>query len=102
MLAALKRFFAASESSIQGYLSVEDLYRSILTSLGSGTMVGVLILVLQGVLTNVDLVFPNPAVASMATVVLTMILDLLRRQSQGVTPTPPAPAPSPNPPTPSA
>ena len=98
MLATLKRFFAVSESSIKGFLSLEDLYRSILTALGSGTTIGVVILVLQAVLSNVALVFPNPAIASMATVILTMILDLLRRQSQGNVPTPPAPSPAPAPP----
>ncbi len=97
MLAALKRFFAVSESSIQGFLSLEDLYRSILTALGTGSSIGVAIMVLQAILTNVGLVFPNPAVASLATVILTMVLDLLRRQSQGTVPTPPAPAPAPTP-----
>jgi hypothetical protein len=94
MLASIKRFFAVSESSLQGYLSVEDLYRSILTSLGSGTLIGVLILVVQGMLSNVATIFPNPSVASMATVALTLILDLLRRQSQGGVTPPPTPAPS--------
>jgi hypothetical protein len=102
MLTSLKSFFKVSESSIQGYLSLEELYRSILTALGSGTTIGVVILVLQGVLTNASTVFPNPAVASMATVILTMILEILRRQSQGNLPIPPvnptpAPAPSPSP-----
>jgi hypothetical protein len=102
MLASLKSFFKVSERSFQGYLSLEDLYRSILTALGSGTTIGVVILVLQEVLTNTSTVFPNPTVASMATVILTMILELLRRQSQGNLPAPvvnptPAPAPSPAP-----
>jgi hypothetical protein len=93
MLASLKRFFATTEGSIQGFLSMEELYRSILTSLGSGTLIGVLILVIQGLLSDVAIVFPNPAVASLATVILTMILDLLRRQAQGTTPVPPAVTP---------
>ncbi len=98
MLASLKRFFSASGTSIQGYLSIEELYRSILTALGSGTTVGIVILVLQNLLSDVAAVFPNPTVASLATVILTMILDLLRRQSQGNIPNPPvSPAPTPGP-----
>jgi hypothetical protein len=95
MLASLKRFFTVAESSIQGYLSPEELYRSVLTAFGSGTTIGVLILVLQSILTDVSTIFPSPAVASLATIILTMVLDLLRRQSQGNVPTPPTPTPAP-------
>jgi hypothetical protein len=83
MLSFLKKFFADVEGSTQGLLNPEELYRSILTSLGSGTLVGVLILLFQAILTNTAIIFPNPSVASLATIILTLILDLLRRQNQG-------------------
>lgn len=92
MLQSLKNFFAATSGSIKGYLNPEELYRSLLTSFGSGTTVGLILVLLQTVLSNAATVFPNPTVASLATVILTLVIDLLRRQSQGNIPTP-TPAP---------
>ena len=96
MFAALKRFFADVKGSRQGILVPEELFRSILTSVGSGTVIGIMVLVLQAVLDHVVSIFPDPAIASLASISLTLILDLLRRQTHGdksVTPAnPPAPA----------
>ena len=102
MLSAFKNFFAHAEGSTKGLLSPEELYRSILTSLGSGSTIGVVMLLLQSLMSNASTIFPNPTVASLATALLTLVLDLLRRQSQGdkpaPTPTPtPTPAPTPTP-----
>jgi hypothetical protein len=91
VLPILKMFFADVEGSIKGNLNPEELYRSILTAFGSATSVGVMMVIIQAILSNVATIFPNPTVASLATGLLTLVLDLLRRQSQGVTP---APAPS--------
>ena len=97
MLAMLRKFFAATDSSIKGYLNPEDLYRSILTSLGSATTVGILLAVSQAILSNASTIFPDPTVASLATGLLSLVIDLLRRQNQGTTPIPaPAPAPASN------
>ncbi len=98
MLSAIKNFFSTVQGSIQGILVPEEVYRSILTALGSGSTVGVLILLLQSVLSDASTIFPNPTVATLASMLITLILDLLRRQSQGGTPTPaPTPAPIPGP-----
>lgn len=101
MLSTLKKFFAAAEGSIKGVLIPEELARAILTSLGSGTIVGLAIIMLQAILSHVASIFPNPAVASLASMILILVLDLLRRQNQGsdhaltVTPAPnPAPHPT--------
>ena len=108
---ALRKFFSPVDGSVKGLLNIEELYRSILTALGSGTTVGLLILVLQAVLDHVGFIVPNAAVASMLSMVLTLVLDLLRRQAHGATPAPvvptpvhvpvpvptPAPAPTPTP-----
>lgn len=97
MLATIKKFLAQVNGSKPGILVPEELYRSILTALSSGTAIGCVILILQAVLDHVGLIFPNPAVASLASVSLTLVLDLLRRQSHGITPADPAgvnPAPA--------
>ena len=67
MLSALKNFFAHAEGSTKGLLSPEELYRSILTSLGSGTVIGILMLLVQAILSHASTIFPNPTVASLAT-----------------------------------
>lgn len=83
MFAALKHFFADVRGSKPGILVPEELYRSILTSLGSGTIIGMLVVILQAVLDHVVSIFPDPAIASLASISLTLILDLLRRQNHG-------------------
>ena len=90
MFAALKHFFADVKGSKAGILVPEELFRSILTSVGSGTIIGIIVMVLQAVLDHVVSIFPDPAIASLASITLTLILDLLRRQTHGdktVTPT---------------
>ena len=83
MLNLLKHFFADVRGSRQGILVPEELYRSILTSLGSGTIIGIVVVILQAVLDHVVSIFPDPAIASLASISLTLILDLLRRQNHG-------------------
>ena len=90
MFAALKRFFADVKGSKQGILVPEELFRSILTSVGSGTVIGVVVLILQAVLDHVVSIFPDPALAGLASISLTLILDLLRRQTHGEKPATPA------------
>ena len=94
MLAVLKAFFADVKGSKQGILIPEELFRSILTSLGSGTIIGAVVLILQAVLDHVVSIFPDPAIASLASIVLTLILDLLRRQTHGDKPVDPTLTPA--------
>ena len=95
MFTALKRFFADVKGSKQGILIPEELFRSILTSVGSGTVIGIVVLVLQAILDHVVSIFPDPAIASLASISLTLILDLLRRQTHGEKPATPAVTPTP-------
>ncbi len=81
-MSPLSTFFARVEGSAKGLINPEELFRSIVTALGSGTFVGLLILLLQAVLTHIATILPDPTVASLASMVLTLVLDLLRRQNQ--------------------
>ena len=89
MFNLLKKFFAAVADTKKGILIPEELLRSILTSLGSGSMIGLALTVFQSLLTNAGVIFPNPLVGGVVTVVLTLVIDLIRRLNQG--PTPPTP-----------
>jgi hypothetical protein len=96
MLQVIKDFLAKVAGAGKGFLLPEELYRSIITSLGSGGMIGLIMTMLQAVLTNTATIFPNPLVGSLATMVLTLVIDLFRRMNQGSTPAP-APVPTPGP-----
>jgi hypothetical protein len=96
MLATLKAFLASVPLATKGILSAEELYRSVLTALGSGSILGIVILSLQAIVNNAAVIFPNPIVASLATMLLTLVLDQVRRINHGTDPAPtPAPAPAP-------
>jgi hypothetical protein len=88
-------FFASVTDSVKGFLNPEELYRSIITALGSGSALGLVLTILQALLSNVAVIFPNPIVGGLATMLLTLVVDLLRRLNQGgkpaATPTPAAP-----------
>ena len=88
---ALKNFFAPVKGSFVGYLNPEELYRSILTALGSGTAIGLIVAIVQAILDHISSIIPNSTVASLATIILTLVLDLLRRQSHGADPAPTVP-----------
>ena len=86
MLAALKHFFSDVKGSAQGVIVPEELYRAIATALGSGTLIGIIAVILQAMLDHVVTIFPDPAIAGLASISLTLILDLLRRQTHGAKP----------------
>jgi hypothetical protein len=89
MIKLFQAFFASVASSTKGFLNGEELYRSILTALGSGSALGVFLTVLQALLANVATIFPNPVVGALATMLLTLVVDLLRRLNQGTKPAAP-------------
>jgi hypothetical protein len=86
-MSVFRKFFSTVKGSVKGMIDPEELFRSILTSLGSGSIVGLLILVLQSVIAHVATIFPHPSTSTLATMFLTLFLDLLRRQNHGDTPT---------------
>ncbi len=91
MLKLIKRFFAAVADGTKGFLNVEELTRSIVTALGSGSVLALALTVVQAMLAHVALIFPDPTVGALATTVLTLVVDLLRRLNHGE----PAPTPGP-------
>ncbi|HEY2157681.1 MAG TPA: hypothetical protein VGH33_18775 [Isosphaeraceae bacterium] len=97
MIKLFQDFFASVAGSAKGVLNPEELYRSIITALGSGSALGVALTILQALLSNVAVIFPNPIVGALATMLLTLVVDLLRRLNQGG-----KPAPTPTPATPQA
>ena len=98
MLSAITQFFAKVRGSRQGILVPEELFRAIVTSLGSGTVIGIAVVILQALLDHVVSIFPDPTIAGLASILLTLVLDLLRRQSHADpgNPTPVAPAINPS------
>lgn len=92
ILARIFGFFAKVDGRRGGLIVPEELFRAIVASFGSGTLVSILIAILGTVVAHAALIFPNPALAGLVTTVLTLILDLLRRQNHGEPATPVAPA----------
>jgi hypothetical protein len=90
MLKLIKEFLAAVSGAKKGLLVPEELFRSVVTALGSGSALGLVLMVLQTVVTNVALIFPNPIVASLATMSLSLVIDLVRRLGHGAAPVPPS------------
>ena len=88
MIKLFQDFFASVTDGVKGFLNPEELYRSIITALGSGSALGLVLTVLQALLSNVAVIFPNPIVGALATMLLTLVVDLLRRLNQGGKPTP--------------
>lgn len=95
-LAAIKDFFGAVRGGLKNVVNAEEIFRSIVASFGAGGLVGLAITILTAVLAHAAVIFPNPAVAALATTVITLVVDLLRRLSHGDEPAP-EPVPSPNP-----
>jgi hypothetical protein len=90
MIKLFQDFFSGVASSTKGFLNAEELYRSILTAFGSGSALGLLLTLVQVLLSNVGTIFPNPIVGALATMLLTLVVDLLRRLNQGTKPATPA------------
>jgi hypothetical protein len=98
MFNVIKKFLAAVPKASKGILLPEELFRTILTAMGSSSVMGLLLLALHAVLINVAVIFPTPIVASLATAILTIVVDQVRRLEHGATPAPiPTPTPTPSP-----
>ena len=83
MLHSLRTFLSQVADAHKGFIVPEELYRSIVTALGSGGIVGLFLTILQAILAHVETIFPDPSVGGLAAISLTLVVDLLRRQNQG-------------------
>jgi cobalamin synthase len=79
----LRDFFTAVPGSLRNHLNAEELYRISVTALSTG---GGVFGLLQAVLLGVGNLFPAPTDAALAALVLTTILDSLRRLHHGDSP----------------
>jgi hypothetical protein len=73
-------FFRAAPNSLKNHLNQDELIRVAITSVGAG---GGLFGLLQAIVMNLGMIFPAPGDAALAAVILTAILDVLRRLDHG-------------------
>jgi hypothetical protein len=80
ILASARDFFGPAPGAIKKHLNTDELTRVTLTavSAGAGTMA-----LLQTILMNVGSIFPAPTDAALAALVLTLVLETLRRLGHG-------------------
>jgi hypothetical protein len=83
VFARIRRFFAAVPGSVHGHLNGAELLRIAATALSAG---GGLLGVLEAVRLGVGAIFPAPADAALAALILTTILETLRRLGHGADP----------------
>lgn len=86
MFAKILAFLAPVAGSVKGYINAEELFRAVATavaaSVGTGSMVGIAGAVLTAVSASAPTIFAGPAVG-LATFGIGLLLDLLRRKTQG-------------------
>jgi hypothetical protein len=73
-------FFAEVPGAIKGHLNIVELIRIAVMALAAG---GGIFGLLQAIELNVGQIFPAPADAGLASAVLTLLLEVLRRLGQG-------------------
>jgi hypothetical protein len=85
LLASIRDFWGPAPGAIKKHLNTDELTRITLTALtaGAGTMA-----LLQAILVNVSNIFPAPTDAALAALVLTFVLEALRRLGHGQESTP--------------
>lgn len=86
MLSSLARFFGAVDGSIRGFINVEELWKAVATAPVVGAAASLIILALGSIVDHSSAIFPNPSAAGAAVSFVTLVLDLIRRQSHGSDP----------------
>ena len=82
----LSKLLSTAPNAIKGQIDLQELWKAIATAVGPSVLVGLAVAGLDAINSNLALIIPNPIVASMAGYILSLIIDLIRRQSQGQTP----------------
>jgi hypothetical protein len=76
----LRDFFGPAPGALKAHLSTVELSRITIAALTAG---GGTLLFLQALLLNVGAIFPAPTDAALAAVVLTLLIEAVRRLGQG-------------------
>lgn len=88
MFAKILAFLAPVAGSVKGFINADELFRAVLTAAATAGLSGGGTAILSAVLTAVSAsagsIFSGPAVG-FATFGIGLLLDLLRRKSQGIT-----------------
>ncbi len=79
----LERFFGPVKGSMKGIIIQEELYRTFILSTTAGSFGGLLCLLILLMIMKSSDIFHYAIIDGLITTILTMILDLLRRQNQG-------------------
>ena len=82
ILTGIKNFFGKVKGSTEGVIVGTELKRSVLTSLGFGSVAALVVAVLQQIIIDLPALLPASPIVGLATTVLTLILDLYRRKAQ--------------------
>jgi hypothetical protein len=77
---SVRDFFRAAPNTLKDHLNQEELIRIAIASLGAG---GGLFGLLHAIVLNIGSIFPAPGDAALAAVILTAILEVLRRLGHG-------------------
>jgi hypothetical protein len=77
---SVRDFFGPVPGALKDHLNTTELARIIITSLTAG---GGILALLQALIMNVGTIFPAPTDAALAAVILTFLLDSLRRLGHG-------------------
>ncbi len=83
LLTKLRDFFGEVPGSIKNHLNTEEIYRITVAALSSGAGFFGLF---QAIMLHIGTIFPAPADAAMASLILTVILETYRRLGQGSQP----------------
>ncbi len=88
MFAKILAFLSPVAGSVKGFINAEELFRAVLTavaaSVGTGSVASILTAVLTTISASAATIFAGPAIP-LATFGIGLVLELLRRKTQGAT-----------------
>lgn len=88
VISFIGKFLGPAVGSIKGHLNIEELLKTLVTAVLAG---GGILGVLTALIPVIGVIVPNAADAALATGVLTVIVDVVRRLQHGTAPPTPSP-----------
>ena len=79
----IKNFFSHPPDSIKGFVNGMELFRAIASAIAAGLGSNAALTILGAVLAHASIIFPNPVVGGLVASILTLVVDLIRRQNAG-------------------